>query len=95
MSTFDGRGSQYGEAYKRFGHIMMAFFPGGINIRNAEDWNRYACFHMVVAKLARYANNFEVGHIDSAHDACVYSAMLESLDREAAQLVDQLLGGQP
>lgn len=80
--TFKQRSAPYGEAYKRFGHIMMSFFPGGLTLSNADEWNRYACFHMVVAKMARYANCFHEGHIDSSHDSMVYSAMLESLDHE-------------
>jgi hypothetical protein len=87
ISTFVDRGDQYsgqhGEAYELFGPIMMAFFPGGIVLKNAEDWNRYACFHMEVAKLARYAAHFEIGHIDSQHDIIVYASMLEDLDRKA------------
>jgi hypothetical protein len=87
MQTFAQRGKQYGgnsgEAYKRFGHIMMALFPNGLTINSPEDWNRYGCFHMEVVKIARYAANFEVGHIDSQHDLIVYASMLESLDREA------------
>lgn len=80
--TFKERSAPYGEAYKRFGHIMMSLFPGGLALTNADDWNRYACFHMIVAKMARYANCFHEGHIDSSHDSMVYSAMLESLDHE-------------
>ena len=83
MDTFVERGKVYGEAYKQFGPIMMALFPNGIVLKSADDWNRYSCLHMEVAKLARYCQNFSTGHIDSQHDLCVYAAMLESLDREA------------
>lgn len=89
IDTFVQRGKVYdgesGQAYKMFGPIMMAFFPNGIIISSAEEWNRYALFHMEVAKLARYASNFNTGHIDSQHDVIVYASMLESLDREIAE----------
>ena len=84
-STFRERGQVYGDAYRKFGNIMMALFPDGITIKNADDWNRYSLLHMEVAKLARYCQNFSVGHIDSQHDLCVYAAMLESLDWEKLQ----------
>ena len=84
-ATFAERGKVYGDAYKQFGHIMMALFPAGITLSNADDWNRYALLHMEVAKLARYCQNFSNGHIDSQHDLCVYAAMLESLDQEAQE----------
>ena len=84
INTFVDRGRVYdgesGRAYEKFGTIMMAFFPQGIVLDDAETWNRYSLFHMEVAKLARYAANFNEGHVDSQHDIIVYAAMLESLD---------------
>jgi hypothetical protein len=36
-----------------------------------------------MGKVTRYAAQFENGgHLDSAHDACVYAAMLEELTVE-------------
>lgn len=80
--TYDERNRIYGDNYKQFGHSMSAIFPKGLTINSPEDWNKLGIFIQVMSKITRYANSFENGHIDSAHDACVYSAMLEELTRE-------------
>lgn len=81
--TYRERNKLYGDNYKAFGHIMVAMFPGGLTVETAEEWNRLALFIHVVSKMTRYALNFKKGgHLDSAHDAGVYSAMLEELTQE-------------
>ena len=88
--TFIERSSKYGDAYRQFGNIMMALFPRGITLQTADEWNRYSLLHMEVAKLARYCNDFNHPHIDSQHDLCVYSSMLQSLDLEWIQKENDL-----
>lgn len=79
--TFEQRNAVYGDTYKRHGDVSLALFPEGVDLRTAEDQNRYACLSMIVGKLARYATNFEEGgHEDSLHDISVYAAMLNELD---------------
>lgn len=80
--TYDERSRVYGDNYKHFGHAMAAIFPAGLTVKSPEDWNRLGIFTQVMSKITRYAASFEVGHVDSAHDACVYAAMLEELTRE-------------
>lgn len=78
--TFEERGRVYGESYLRYGEIMEAMFPDGITIKGADQFNRFALFFHCVNKVQRYSQNLEAGgHQDSAHDLCVYAAMLESL----------------
>jgi hypothetical protein len=83
QQTFAERAAVYGDNYLRFGRVMAAMFPHGINITTVEDWNRIGIFVQQVSKLTRYSNDFSKGHIDSQHDLGVYSFMLESLDRIA------------
>lgn len=80
--TFAERNAVYGDNYKNFGWAMHAMFPDGLTIDNVESWNRLGILVQVVSKVTRYAAAFENGgHQDSAHDACVYSAMLEELTK--------------
>ena len=81
--TYEERNKVYGDTYKNFGGAMAAAFPNGLVVKTADDWNRIGLLVQIMGKITRYAAQFENGgHIDSAHDACVYSAMLEELTRE-------------
>lgn len=81
--TFDERNEQYGDAYKKHGNIISAFFPNGLVLKTPEDFNRYSMFSAVCSKMNRYAANFHKGgHADSILDATTYAAMLKTLDEE-------------
>lgn len=80
--TFESRNKEYGNSYKRLGTILMALFPDGIPSQDAEGWNRVGILFAIAGKLNRYVCNPR-GHIDSAHDASVYAAMLEELTTAA------------
>ncbi|HEY6020842.1 MAG TPA: hypothetical protein VIY48_13370, partial [Candidatus Paceibacterota bacterium] len=81
-ATYRERNKLYGDNYKHFGEAMSALFPNGLTIATVDEWNRLGIFVQLVSKAGRYANNFNIGgHVDSAHDACVYAAMLEELTR--------------
>jgi hypothetical protein len=80
--TFRQRHALYGNNYKRFGNILMELFPSGIMINTAEDANRLNLLIQIQGKLTRYAEGItrgNGGHKDSAHDTCVYAAMLEEM----------------
>lgn len=82
-ATYEERNKVYGDTYKNFGSAMAAAFPNGLVVKTADDWNRVGLMVQIMGKVTRYAAQFENGgHLDSAHDACVYSAMLEELTRE-------------
>ena len=82
-ATYEQRNRLYGDNYKRFGDVMAALFPNGIELKNKDDWNRFGVFFHVVGKVTRYAVNLKAGgHKDSAHDITVYAAMLEELTQE-------------
>lgn len=78
--TYEERRELYGDNYKYYGDVMRGLFPHGIIISSAEDWNRLGLLHNIVTKITRYAQTLKRGgHKDSAHDASVYSAMLEEM----------------
>lgn len=80
-NLFEIRSAQYGEAYLQHGYIMAALFPDGLELKTAEDFNRFGIMNMMVSKLNRYSNNFgNLGHQDSSRDLGVYSFMLEEVD---------------
>jgi hypothetical protein len=80
--TYEERNPLYGDNYKRIGRIMQILFPGGLPPMDAEGHNRFGCWYMAFNKLIRYAMQLEHGgHLDSAHDAMVYAAMLEELTK--------------
>lgn len=82
-ATYEQRNRLYGDSYKRFGQVMEALFPDGIEPQSLADWNRLGLFNMIVSKIIRYAANMPTGgHSDSAHDLSVYASMLEELTEE-------------
>jgi hypothetical protein len=87
--TFEERGIVYGENYRKFGKVMAALFPAGLELKTIDQWNRFGIFAQMLSKVTRYSNNFFEGHIDSVHDLGVYSFMLELLDREAEEKFEQ------
>lgn len=84
-STYEERNKLWGDNYKQVGHMMAAMLPGGVKLETPEDWNRFLIFSHVINKVTRYAQNINNGgNKDSAHDLCVYAAMLEELTDEQA-----------
>lgn len=80
--TFANHHKIYGENYKRMGRAMIELFPNPVTLATASDYNRFYILGQIITKLGRYAANFDKGgHQDSIHDACVYCAILESLDK--------------
>lgn len=80
---YEDRNKLYGNNYKKFGDMMTALFPGGLNINEKEDWNRIAIFVLICSKVSRYGERFyRGGHEDSLDDISVYAQMLQELDHE-------------
>jgi hypothetical protein len=78
--TYEERNKLYGDNYKKFGRVMEAMFPEGLQLKSIQDFNRYGIFVQCVSKVMRYGENLHKGgHQDSAHDLSVYAAMLEEL----------------
>lgn len=80
LDTLKEKRKEYGDSYLKYGQVMMALFPNGITVYDAEDFNRLGLLNMIVHKLVRYANQWENKHQDSIHDLGVYAFMLEALD---------------
>jgi hypothetical protein len=78
LVTFNERKARYGLNYLMIGKVMASLFPDGITLKTEEDWNKMHLFLMMMVKATRLANT-NLTHEDSAHDASVYSAMLNGL----------------
>jgi len=85
IKTFEEKSDKYGNMYKVKGEVMSIIFPDGVKLKTPEDFNRYTYLSAVIAKMMRYAAQFENGgHYDSAHDAIVFAAMLNGIDSDAS-----------
>jgi isopenicillin N synthase-like dioxygenase len=79
--TYRTRGKEYGEAYCRVGKALASMFPEGVELVSSEDFTRFFLVTLSTMKLVRYCKNFEKdAHVDAAHDAMVYGAMLVAFD---------------
>lgn len=82
-ATYKAARREDGKGHWKHGHVMKALFPNGIPLNTPDDFTRLTTFNMMVAKLVRYADNWEEGgHQDSVHDLGVYSFLLEEIDEE-------------
>lgn len=79
---YEERNKLYGDNYKLYGNIMIALFPNGIRLETVEDHNRFGVFVQIIAKITRYAMQFQATHVDSLDDMTVYAQMLQELDNE-------------
>jgi len=75
--TYRERNKVYGDNWRNVGNVMMALFPDGIELLNADAFNRWHLFELIVVKLTRFANS-RLTHADSIHDIAVYAAMIEA-----------------
>lgn len=77
---FASRNAEYKNNYRKFGGIVHQI-TGPVKLETADDFNRFALFVQVVAKITRYGHNFaNRGHADSLDDCSVYSQMLAEVD---------------
>lgn len=81
--TYRERNAVYGDNWKNVGSVMMTLFPQGVELRDADAFNSWHLFELIIVKLTRFANG-NLTHIDSIHDIAVYAAMLEALLQDAA-----------
>ncbi len=97
-AIYEERNKIYGDNYKRHGAVMEALFPTGIELHDIHDHNRFGVFTQVIAKITRYAENFQRGgHVDSIDDMIVYAAMLKELDaiEQEAMAYGVIADGEP
>ena len=79
--VFENKNKEYGDSYKSFGKIMMAYFPNGIELKTEKDFTRFAMINIMISKTDRYCKNFiNGGHKDSLVDLSIYSTMLQEID---------------
>jgi hypothetical protein len=75
--TYRERNAVYGDNWRRVGDVMMSLYPEGMHLQDADAFNRWHLFELIVVKLTRFANS-KLTHVDSIHDIAVYAAMLEA-----------------
>lgn len=79
----EGKNSDYGEAHKKKGEVIVALFGGIPQFDSAEDLSRYGMLEFIASKMVCYCANFHNGgHADSLDDIAVYTQMLKELDVE-------------
>lgn len=79
--TYRERNKVYGDNFQTVGPVMRLMFPEGVP-PELLGHDAFHLFELAVVKLTRLANS-EFTHIDSAHDAAVYCAMIESAIRRS------------
>ncbi len=77
-NTFRERNAVYGDNYLRVGAVMRELFPDGMQLRTAEEFNKWHLFELMIVKLTRFVNS-GLTHEDSIRDLVVYGSMVESL----------------
>ena len=85
IKTHKDRDEEYGKSYVKFGKIIDSIFPDGLTIKGWKQWAKFGLFFMTVSKISRNAESFlahKKFHIDSTHDAGVYSFLLEEVETE-------------
>jgi len=81
--VFENKNKEYGDSYKSFGKIMMAYFPNGVELKTKQDFTRFAMLNIMISKTDRYCKNFiNGGHKDSLVDLSIYSTMLQEIDND-------------
>lgn len=79
-ATFRERNAVYGSNYKMVGPMMAILFPTGVPIEVLAS-DQFHLFELIIVKLSRLAIS-GLQHEDSAHDAGVYCAMIETIIKE-------------
>jgi hypothetical protein len=71
----------YGDSYKKTGELLEILFPEGIELKTADDFNRFSVFTLILGKITRYSNHWENTDVeDTMLDLSVYATMLRELD---------------
>ena len=78
--TYRERNAVYGSNFRMIGPMMKVLFPDGVppDVLHSDQFH---LFELVLVKISRLAIS-GLTHEDSARDACVYCAMIESIIRE-------------
>lgn len=82
--TYKERSKQYGDNWLKIGNVLSALYPAGITLTTPDDFNHFHLFLLMLVKVTRLSES-NLTHVDSAHDAAVYAAMLEALMSEPAK----------
>lgn len=87
---FEFKNKSYADAYKRQPKILFSLL-GEITLKTEDDYARFLRVTSVITKLNRFCTSFEEkGHLDSARDLVVFSAMLQELAEK--EITDKNVG---
>jgi len=78
--TFRERNKIYKDNYRTTGKVMAILFPDGVPSELVVQ-DHFHLFELILVKISRYAIS-GLTHIDSIHDAAVYAAMCEAINRQ-------------
>jgi hypothetical protein len=95
---YEERGAIYGDNYKHAGRRLLEFFPEGLTLKTADDFQWFHLFVHADGKLSRYAQSRmrqKRGHRDSLDDLSVYSQMLAETDEDAKSAVSTAMKPAP
>lgn len=81
--VYKDRNAVYKDNFRMVGKTMEALFPEGRPpLVHAAEYDRWHIFELIIVKLTRYANNYDVPHEDSLLDMLPYLGILGGLDQE-------------
>src|SRR5207237_1228115 len=84
-ATFRERNMLYGDNWLTVGEVMLALFPRGIEITDAEEHIIMHWISWIIGKLTRFINT-GMSDTDSIHDVGVYCAMLETYIKQQKEI---------
>lgn len=88
--VYQDRNAVYKDNFRMVGKVMEALFPDGRPpLSKAAEYDRWHIFELLIVKLTRYANNFDVPHEDSLLDMLPYLGILGGLDQELREAIQK------
>jgi len=77
-ATLRSRAADYGYNASKVADAMAVFFPDGVTLKTAEDYEAWHLFELIIVKLTRFVNS-GLRHQDSIHDMAIYAGFVERL----------------
>ncbi|UAJ16150.1 hypothetical protein SEA_TINYMINY_59 [Microbacterium phage TinyMiny] len=87
-NTYQRRNAVYKDNFLVVGRVMEALFPDGApRLHDADDFNRWHIFELVIVKLTRYIANWDNPDEDSLVDMIPYLAILGAQDEDLREAI--------
>lgn len=86
--VYQQRNAVYKDNFRVVGRVMEALFPNGApRLHDAEDFNRWHIFELLIVKLTRYVANWDEPDEDSLVDMIPYLAILGVQDEDLREAI--------